>query len=375
MSRDGQSAEPDLPAGVSSRPEGKILPILASLNGKEKRELLAALLADKEAAAALPGKPLPAAELARAADWLWERVESAGAPSHKNSRLRTWFIFSLLRFGGLRLPEIFRLAPGDLDLDAGLALVREGKAPRITPLPLSVAAKMKEAWALWREPAISETPFLCDAGRLRRSFKECEKALGLPDGLINARSMRRLRGREMELRGIGTDLVEIFMGRETLADDRERNRAARLLKGLIQGSGKTSARNVFPCVATGLEERGIIVRVFLATTQGLKIEAVITGTSRAALDLAPGSRVRALVKAPWVGVYPPDEAPAGANIFYGTVSRVQRDAEACEIIVILPEGPTLCALYHGEKLESRRFAAGDAVAVRFDPFAVILVAD
>ncbi|MBD5607361.1 MAG: TOBE domain-containing protein [Desulfovibrio sp.] len=358
---------------MSSR--DRVSAILNSLDADEKRELLAALLADSEAVATMPGKRLPATDLARAERWLWERAEKARAPRQKDSRIRMWFIFMLLRYGGLRLPEIFRLAASDFDFDGGIVYAREGDSSRIVPIPIPVAKKMKAAWELWRESSSSDFPFRGDAGQIRRAFKDCEKSLALPAGLVNARSMRRVRGRELEFLGLGAELIEIFMGRERPADERKGKLAARLLKGAVQGKSRSSARNVFPCVATRVDAGGIIVDVALETVGGLEILARITDTSRAALDLAPGIRVRALVKAPWVSVFPAANAPTGANNFYGTVSAVKSDGEAVEVIVALPEGVAICALFQSGTPENARFAAGDEVVVGFDPFAVILVRD
>lgn len=137
---------------------------------------------------------------------------------------------------------------------------------------------------------------------------------------------------------------------------------------------KTSARNMFGGKISEITEKGILVNVTLETEKGLNVTSIITSTSRKSLNLEKGSAVTALVKAPWVTVLAENErATAGPeNCFEGIVKSINRDAQACEMVIELPEGTELCSLYANGAAPSTAVSEGARVLACFSPFAVIL---
>lgn len=342
---------------------------LKNLTREQKRSLLRDLLTDPEACGIF-GARLPLVELGKAENWFRQRIAGAKNPLYKTSRVRMWFIFMLLRHAGLRLPEIFALSPQDLDLRAGIVAVTSGPAPREVPLPEEVARQMLAAWLDWPHHDMAR-PFLCDASQIRRTFNDCERACGLNPGLINARSMRRNRGREMELAGAHPELIDIFMGRTALVDKAN----GELLRQFIQRGPATSARNVFAGHVTDIQERGILVRVRLMTPSGMAIHINITDTSRKNLNLAVGVRARALIKAPLVTLLPQGVIqPPGVNLYNGRVASMRQDALVREILVKLDDGSLVCALCPSPpKLFNMR--PDTPALVHFCPYSVILNRD
>jgi molybdate transport system ATP-binding protein len=98
----------------------------------------------------------------------------------------------------------------------------------------------------------------------------------------------------VELHAIGEQPV----GASVLASIRAED--VTLVAGGWDGVGAVSARNRFPAVVTGIEPAGPLVRVHLDC--GFPLVAAITRPALAELELAPGSRVTAVVKAPAVHV-------------------------------------------------------------------------
>lgn len=350
---------------------------IKTLSREEKARLLRELLAEaEELSYGYPRAPSQTANLARAEDWLWRRAENSRDPKLKNARVRVWFIFMLLRYGGLRVKEIFALGGDEINFGDGVISVG-GEYGREAPLPPEANRKLAGVWREWPEAQTNPKPFVCDASQIRRVFTRCSRALDLPPGLLNARSMRRNRGREMENLGARPDLVDIFLGRAGGVSV-NRELASALLRKFIQRgtSVKTSARNVFRCVAAKVTAEGILVDALLETSEGLKVAAEITQTSRESLKLEPGARALALVKAPWVNVAPAEAgAVSGINSFVGEVTEIRGDENAREILISLPEGQRLCSVYAGKKLPAPAVKKGDKVIASFADTAVILVED
>ena len=67
---------------------------------------------------------------------------------------------------------------------------------------------------------------------------------------------------------------------------------------------ESSARNVWPCVVTGIDALGSRVRIQLEVTGGMPLTAEVTPAAVAALGLEERASVWASVKATEVVVYP-----------------------------------------------------------------------
>lgn len=347
------------------------LKLIAGLSWQERELLLSGLLAERGLSLDFSG-PGPA-DLARAERSLAKAAEGARGPKALNSRLRLWFIFMLLRYGGLRLEEVFNLEGGALEPGFQRVHILSGKFPRTAPLPLQAARRMAEKLELWPALFAIRHPFRCDGSLVRRGLAQCASACGILPGLLSARALRR--GRELELKraGLPRSLINLFLGRRIAAADFNAEEGLLALERFIHNEAfpKTSARNAFYGRLSGLSGRGILVDAELETAAGLAVRAVITETSRQSLGLKEGMPCAALVKAPMAALCRPGEA-GDDNYFEGVIMEIKRDDWAMEVIVRLPQGNVLCALYAQGKAPPFPIAAGDSAGVRFSPFSVIL---
>ncbi|GHU90791.1 hypothetical protein AGMMS49925_04080 [Deltaproteobacteria bacterium] len=319
-----------------------------------------------------------------------EHAAAARGPRERLPRLRMWLIFILLRYGGLRLFEIFALSPEDLDLQACVVRV-SGVYAREVPLPHTVSRRLR---------SVLENPVLypvngnlahCDASYVRRSLQECGAACGLPKGLLSARTLRYSRAVELGRQGIPLSVVDIFLGRRANAGRRcimrcDPREAWNLLREQLQRElpVKTSARNVFQGRIISLRQDGLLVEAVLGTAGGLSVRALITDESCRNLAISEGMLVNASVKAPWIMLLPgkiheggsaANPSGLGENCFPGFVEQVREDATAREVLVALSEGSQVCALLSKGPSEDKPLRAGDTVTVLFKAFSVILSLD
>lgn len=349
--------------------------LLKCLSAGERGELMHALMSGRAISGDTVREPVSPAALLGVEYWFWNQIKTATTTKHANARLRMWFIFMFLRFGGLRLGEIFDLRDEDVDFRAGVIHVK-GAHDRWIPFPLAPARRMGSAWRDWISPVALAKPLRCDASLVRRQLAKCAEDLGMAPNLLNASSLRRNRALELAAEGLHPTLIAIFLGRSNDNGIFRAEEVQNLITKYIQKETamKTSARNVFSGKITGLREKGILVEVNLETSDGLKVTSVITNTSRKTLDLKEGKGITAIVKAPWVTVFPESErARCGLdNCFQGKVENVKRDELACEILVVLPQGNGVCALYANGAQPEECIQEGAEVVATFSPFAVIL---
>lgn len=139
---------------------------------------------------------------------------------------------------------------------------------------------------------------------------------------------------------------------------------------------KTSARNVFQGKVSKIRKHGILAEITVETASGLNVVSMITEASREKMALAEGKLVNALVKAPFVSVVAADDRAAAAasadNCFRGAVEEARSDNLAEEILVRLPQGNLICALYAMGARPDSGVAKGREVLVCFSSFSVIL---
>lgn len=343
--------------------------LVRGLNGRERLDLLQELMA------VLPGPQnsarLMSASLWPAECWFTRQAQRNGPSSHKHARVRMWFIFMLLRHGGLRLKEIFGLKAGDCHFEQGYLRLPD----REVPFAFHIASLMAANWNNWHGRMASH-PFLCDASQVRRSLGACAKTCGYETFLLSARALRRQRQLELEMGGLHPALSAFFLGKSNVPSPFTKETAYTIIRQFINQEDlmKTSARNVFRGKVTEITENGILVTVTLSTEQGLKVTSIITSTSRQSLKLDRGSAVTALVKAPWVTVLAESErATAGPeNCYEGMIKSINQDSQACEMVIELPQGNQLCALYANGAAPSAAIKEGAKVLACFSPFAVIL---
>lgn len=340
---------------------------IASLSDQERASLLAAL----QEINGVPFSCIARQELIRAELWFTQRMEQADSKRYSHARTRMWMIFMLLRYAGLRLHEIMILNSENFLFSRGFLEI----SGRRVVLPRDVAARMGRVWTSW--PANnSSNPLQCETSQVRRSLLRCASECSIPAAHLNASSLRRLRGQELEAEGLHPRLVAWYLGKAASPAPYDRDAATYLIEThiLTGGKVKTSARNLFRGQIAKINENGILVEVIIKTEADMEISAIITKTSRQSMQLAPGKVINALVKAPWVSILPKEDRAKAAdvNCFEGKVDSLQRDEMACEILVTLDKGNQICALYANGASPSSTINAGSQVVVSFSPFSVIL---
>jgi molybdate transport system regulatory protein len=136
---------------------------------------------------------------------------------------------------------------------------------------------------------------------------------------------------------------------------------------------RISTRNVFQAVVTQVRRWTVDVEVSLKFGDDKKILATVTNEAADELELAPGRQVLALVKAPFLRLHAPEQAPGDSrNCFIGEV--VERiDAERnSEIRLDIGHGKTLHAVAPRQIVEDLGLEVGARVAATVDPSQVIL---
>jgi molybdate transport system regulatory protein len=362
----------------------KLEAFLRSCSADDLAQLRRSLLRHDSASLLRNNDRISRQELLAAESYFWDRAVAARGPRERLPRLRSWIIFILLRYGGLRLVEIFALRPEDMDFRAGSVFVT-GPFAREVPLSLAVSRRLCR---IMEDPALLPTgrePLLCDASYVRRSLLQCGAACGMQKGLLSARALRHSRAVELGRQGVPLPVVDIFLGRRTDAGRKGVVRcdpleAKKLLREQLQKESpvKTSARNIFQGRITGLRQSGLLVEVALSTAGGLRVVSLITDESFRALALSEGMLMNATIKAPWImlqaqtGAGEHKASATAENCFPGVVERVREDGMVEEVLVSLPEGSQVCALQSKSGQNAASLRAGDKVVVMFKAFSVIL---
>lgn len=322
------------------------------------------------------GKTVPQThvQLERAEDWFWQKFSQASSPRIKIARLRIWFIFVFLRYGALRLKEIFNLDFSQLDFKASAIFLYRNGHSREVPFPLPIMRNMRSAYELWPGADALRIPFRCDGSLVRKALSYCgEKSSDCPFTL-NVRILRRYREKELLRKGLDADLLPLFLGLDAGASHAASSDALEQLRFFIHNENllKSSARNIFYGEIVAIWPEGILDRILIETASGLKVEAIITETSRKNLGLSLGSLTMALVKAPWVKICQPDQQNPEKNCYQGKIEDIRTDGVATEILTRLPHGQLLCALYIDKRNIPVALAKGDIMSVSFSPLSVIL---
>lgn len=184
-----------------SKNREELAALLRALSPADRAWLRQRLLRRDSAALMQDNGRLSPHELLAVETWLWERAAAARGPREKRPRLRMWLIFMLLRYGAVRLVEIFALRPHDLDLENGVLRVG-GQFRREVPLPLTVSRRLRR---ILEDPTLfpaSLELMRCDASYVRRCLQHCGEACGLPKGLLSARALRHSRALELARQGL-----------------------------------------------------------------------------------------------------------------------------------------------------------------------------
>ncbi|HTJ01636.1 MAG TPA: TOBE domain-containing protein [Methylovirgula sp.] len=139
---------------------------------------------------------------------------------------------------------------------------------------------------------------------------------------------------------------------------------------------KLSARNVFRCTLIALHEETVDVTATLQISPSQTISAVVTHGAATDLDLAPGRRVLALVKAAVVELVPAGAvSEAGRNRLDGQVVRRIDGGVNSEIHLDIGGGKILTAIVARTSAEKLGIAAGDQLCASFEACDVMLATD
>lgn len=137
---------------------------------------------------------------------------------------------------------------------------------------------------------------------------------------------------------------------------------------------KTSARNHFDGTVTAVRSGAVNDEIELEATGGLRIVATVTSESRAALDLKPGAKAFALVKASSIILLTEsdDVKLSARNQFRGTVHRVVEGAVNSEVVLDLPGGGSVAAIITNESARTLGLSKGSKATAIFKATSVIV---
>lgn len=321
-------------------------------------------------------------ELLAAETKLREKLDQAEDTRERRSRLRAWLIFMLLRYGALRLVEIFALGQEHFDLANGWINV-PGQFARQIPLPADAWRRIRLCLLESHSLTGMNELLRCDASHVRRSLARLGASLHLPPGLLSVRNIRHSRAIELARQGMPLPVLDFFLGRRTIQGlvhcDGENARQIITKHVRSENVTKTSARNVFVGRIISLRQAGLLVDVTITTAGGLRVSSLITDESYRNLGLVEGMLINASVKAPWVLVSKAGGTQGAENSYQAVVEQIRNDDVVTEILASLPDGSLICALQTasvqlatGGGQTSESLAPGDRVTVCFKAFSVIL---
>lgn len=226
------------------------------------------------------------------------------------------------------------------------------------------------------------------APRVPISYKAAWDAIDAMNNLAEQPLVVRSAGGR---KGGGTRLTE--HGRRTVAlyralEAEYQGALATLAEGLSEGAAgdlahfrqllkrmsmKTSARNQFAGTVVALREGQVDFEVRLRLDSQSEIAAVITHDSAAALGLAIGSELTALVKSSSVLVLADPQLRISArNQLWGEISRIHCGTVNAEVSIALPGGRSVCAVITQESVDSLGLAVGGRACAAFKASSVIL---
>ena len=139
---------------------------------------------------------------------------------------------------------------------------------------------------------------------------------------------------------------------------------------------KNVSRNVFQTVIQKIKKGAVDVELSLYCPTGAVIHAVVTNEAANELELESGKKVLALIKAYAITVSAPNKANSmDGNHVLGTVSRVTKTKDNCEIVLDIGDSKSLTAVIPREKLDKLLINRGARLLAHFKPEDVILAAN
>jgi molybdate transport system regulatory protein len=145
---------------------------------------------------------------------------------------------------------------------------------------------------------------------------------------------------------------------------------------LFTFGARISTRNVFQAVVHKIKTGPVDVELSLCCTTGAIIYAVVTNEAAKELELEPGKKVLALIKAYAITVSAPNtENTLVGNSILGTVTRLIKAKDNCQIILDIGDSKSLTAVIPRKNSEYLLIKRGSQLQAHFKPEDVILAAN
>ena len=137
---------------------------------------------------------------------------------------------------------------------------------------------------------------------------------------------------------------------------------------------KTSARNNFAGSVAAIRAGAINDEIELEIAGGLRIVATVTRESRDALNLVPGAKAFALVKASSIILVTEaeDVRLSARNQLAGLVTHINPGAINTEVVVDLPGGGSVSAVITNQSAKQLALVVGGAATAVFKASSVIV---
>ena len=140
---------------------------------------------------------------------------------------------------------------------------------------------------------------------------------------------------------------------------------------------RTSARNMLSGIVTAIVHGPVNAEVGLLVNERIVIDAIVTNASVEALDLHPGGRAVALVKASFVTLLAdvPGLRLSARNLIGGTVVKVLESVIESEVVLDIGDGRELAAIVTTHSLRELGLAPGVTTLACFKASHVILAVE
>lgn len=134
----------------------------------------------------------------------------------RNSRIRVWFIFLLLRYTGIRLGEVLAL-DDTKDIDyINSKIIIDCDNPRQIYLPRRIVEEMLNFTSDKKYAEFRGKLFKIDPGFVRKKFYEQEKYCSITKKYLCPSVLRNSRAVELLKQGVPLPLLKIFLGHQSI---------------------------------------------------------------------------------------------------------------------------------------------------------------
>lgn len=140
---------------------------------------------------------------------------------------------------------------------------------------------------------------------------------------------------------------------------------------------RTSTRNMLPGIVTAIVHGPINAEVGLLVNDRIVIDAIITNASVDALDLHPGGRAVALIKASFITLIEdvPGLRMSARNLIGGTVVQLTEGTVESEVVLDIGGGRHLAAIVTTHSAREMELVPGAAILACFKASHIILAVE